>query len=89
VSDAPPIEPGDWISVGTVDCLVIELHADDSKSVDADVICNPGRPAVYGVSWSGEQWTFAHPMHGDYAEHHPAADPYVQRFRAGRLDKRH
>lgn len=87
MNNAPKVKPGDWIAIGTVDCLVIELHADKPTRSDIDVICNFERPAVYGANWTGEHWTFEHPMRGDYAEHHPAADAYVERLKAGRPGK--
>jgi hypothetical protein len=84
MSDAPETKPGDWIKIGSVDCLVIEVHSPDRASDKVDVICNPARPAVYGANWVGDKWEFAHPMRGDYAEHHPAAAPYVDWLKAGR-----
>jgi hypothetical protein len=84
MSDAPQVKPGHWIRVGTVDCVVIEVPSIDPAADHIDVICNPDRPAVYGVNWGGGHWSFAHPMRGDHAEHHPSAAPYVATLAAGR-----
>ena len=84
MTDAPKVKPGDWINVGSIECVVIELRSTISAVADMDVICNPAKPAVYGVTWEGDRWTFVHPMRGDYAEHHPAAAPFVNTLVQGR-----
>ncbi len=84
MSDAPPVKPGDWISVGTVDCVVMDVRSIEPAAAHLDVVCNPDKPAVYGVKWEDDRWSFVHPMRGDYAEHHPQAGPYVSVLKAGR-----
>jgi len=77
MSDAPEVKPGEWIKVGSVDCVVADIAGIDPQAADLHIICNEERPAVYGVNWNGEAWEFAHPMRGSYAEHTPGAEPFA------------
>lgn len=83
MSHAPHVHPGEWIKVGSVDCVVAELPGVDPSAADLQIICNQERPSVYGVNWNGEAWEFAHPMRGNYAEHTPGAEPFVDILNKG------
>ena len=87
--DAPEVKPGDWIKVGSIDCVVSQFRGDDLMADGAlQVVTNPERPAVYDAKWTGHGWSFAHPMRGDYAEHSPATAPYVEIMKNGPLGRR-
>jgi hypothetical protein len=83
MSDAPQVKPGDWIRIGSTNAVVCEVGSPEPEAPDIEVLCNLGRPTVYGVEWSGEVWEFAHPMRGTYAEFAPHAAQYIDKFKRG------
>ncbi|HKT16370.1 MAG TPA: hypothetical protein VJR87_13310 [Allosphingosinicella sp.] len=84
MSSAPPVKPGDWIKVGSIDCVVSHVRGVEPMVGDLEVVCNPDQPAAYQVNWEDGAWVFAHPMHGIVAERVPRLEQYVAILRKGR-----
>jgi hypothetical protein len=85
--NAPPVQPGDWIRIGSIDCVIAQGRGAEGADDELTVVCNVERPTLYRVSWSGEDWSFCHPMRGHYAEYDPLAAAYVQILSEGPPDE--
>jgi hypothetical protein len=83
MTEAPQPKSGDWIKIGSIDAVVTDVRSpeDDGR---LEVVCNPDRPALYGVNWNGEAWEFEHPMRGDYADRVSRVLPFVEALRRGK-----
>ena len=84
MTDAPQVKAGDWITVGSIDCVVSNVRGVEPMAGDLEALCNADQPSAYQVNWEDEAWTFAHPMRGIVAAHAPRLDPYVAILRKGR-----
>jgi hypothetical protein len=86
-SSAPPVQPGDWIRIGSIDCVITQGRGVEGLAAELTVVCNLDRPTLYDVNWTGESWSFLHPMRGHYAEYAPLAAAYVQILLEGPPDE--
>jgi hypothetical protein len=86
-SGAPPVQPGDWIRIGSIDCVIAQGRGAEGSEAELTVVCNLDRPTLYRANWTGESWSFLHPMRGHYAEYAPLAAAYVQIFLEGPPDE--
>ena len=78
----PKINPGDWITVGHIDCVVAIIYPENASSGICKVIHNKKKPTTRDVSWDGEKWFF--PERPDFGGYGKISDPYVQKLMRGK-----
>lgn len=85
MSDRPSIEPGDWICVNDVDCVVANVFAVGAPLGSCEVVFNPAKPTNRNASWTGTQWEFVETGdYGGYADKYPRLRSAVTALKAGR-----
>jgi len=84
VADVPQVKPGDWIKVGSTDCVVSHVRGVEPEGGDLEALCNSEQPSAYQVNWDDKAWAFATPMRGIVAQHVPRLDLYVAILKKGR-----
>lgn len=78
----PKIKSGDWITVGSHDCVVTQIHFGNPVSGDCSVIFNKNSPTSHDVEWDGEKWNFSERL--DYGGYVKDSDPFVYQLKKGR-----
>ena len=82
MKDIPKIKPGDWLTVGSNDCVVSMIYPPDSQSGVCLVVFNKNKPTTHDIDWDGTKWYFTEcPDFGGYAKD---SDPFVQQLKRGR-----
>lgn len=85
MAERPTINPGDWITVGGVSCVVANVFALGAPLGDCEVVFNSSKPTNRNASWDGEKWEFAESGdYGGYADKYSRLSTYVQQLKAGR-----
>lgn len=83
MSKRPDIKEGDWIKVGSCNCVVSIVRDLDHPFGDGEVVLNPKKPANVDVKWSGTEWVFVDPDNfGGYAEKYPRLNSLISIFRS-------
>ncbi|HWX13343.1 MAG TPA: hypothetical protein VNY06_00445 [Methylocella sp.] len=84
MAERPPINPGDWITVGEIRAVVSAVREPDNFSGDCEVVFNPQKPTNHDVVWTGEKWRFAERSDfGGYADKYPRLRQYVSILKRG------
>lgn len=79
----PSIKEGDWIRVGSIDCVVSRVWPSTILG-DCEVVLNPSKPTNLDAKWTGEHWEFV--QGGDYggdADKHDRLRPYLRILKSG------
>lgn len=82
MSEAPKIKPGDWITVGTISCVVSIVYPPNSDSGVCLAVFDKNKPTTHDVDWDGEKWFF--PKRPDFGGYGRSDNPYVQQLKRGR-----
>lgn len=84
MSKRPDIKEGDWIKVGSCNCVVSMVRDLDHPFGDCEVVLNPKKPANVDVKWSGTAWVFVDPDDfGGYAERSSRLEFFVEKLKHG------
>lgn len=82
MSKHPNIQVGDWITVGSHDCVVSKVFTEELVGGVCMVVFDPRKPTTHIVEWDGDKWVFQKsPDFGGYARD---GDPCVQQLKRGR-----
>jgi hypothetical protein len=85
MSERPPIKPGDWIRIGSVDCVVSLVRPHNDEWGDCEVVFDPKKPTNADVKWMGEAWQFVEKNDfGGYADKYNRLRHYVEILKRGR-----
>lgn len=85
MSKRPDIKEGDWIKVGSCNCVVSMVRDLDHPFGDCEVVLNPKKPANVDVKWNGDAWVFINQNDfGGYAEKYPRLSRFVSILRDGK-----
>lgn len=83
--DHPDINPGDWIQVENVDCVVTTIYKRSDPSTVCEIVCNPQKPANRDVTWDDGEWRFVDSGDfGGYAEKYPRLSQFVRKLKDGK-----
>ena len=91
MAERPAVKPGDWIKVGSVDCVVANVRQPESVAVggDIEVVFDPKKPTNHEVEWNGEAWVFCkRPDFGGYADRYSRLSGAVAILKAGPYRRR-
>ena len=58
MADRPAVKPGDWIRIGSVDCVVSTVRPPNDEWGDCEVAFDPEKPTNADVKWTGDAWQF-------------------------------
>lgn len=78
----PPIAPGDWIEVGWISCVVMNVFKPGLPSGVCKVVFNTAKPTTHDVDWDGINWFF--PQRPDFGGYGREGDKFVQILKRGR-----
>ena len=84
MTDRPEIEPGDWIQVGSRDCVVANVREAGNSLGDCEVVFNSSKPTNCDVLWDGEKWAFVSSDLGGYADRYEHLNDAVWTLKRGR-----
>jgi hypothetical protein len=87
MTDRPSVSLGDWIRVGSHDCVVSYLTPsnDPLGDCDCEVVFNSSKPTNRDVKWTGDSWQFVErPDYGGYADKYDRLRQYVRILKSGR-----
>ena len=85
MSDRPEITPGEWITVGSTDCVVANVREHGHQFGDCEVVLNPLKPANCDAFWNGTEWSFVKTGdYGGYADRYQRLSQYVAILKRGR-----
>ena len=85
MTERPHINPGDWIRVGSLDCVVSMVRPPDHSFGDCEVVFDPSKPTNRDVEWTGDAWRFVETGDfGGYADKYERLSAYVQTLKRGR-----
>jgi hypothetical protein len=85
MSERPTIKPGDWIRIGSVDCVVSLVRPHNDEWGDCEVVFDPKKPTNADVKWMGEVWQFVEKNDlGGYADKYNRLRHYVEILKRGR-----
>ena len=74
----PAIKLGDWIRIGSVDCVVSTVRPPNDEWGDCEVVFDPQKPTNADVKWTGDAWQFVEKSDfGGYADKYQRLRPYV------------
>jgi hypothetical protein len=82
MKNAPAIQAGDWITVGSQDCVVKLVYESGSPFGRCLVVFNKVKPTTHDVDWNDNGWFF--PQRPDFGGYAQDNDPYVQQLKQGR-----
>lgn len=83
MADIRQVKPGDWIKVGSIDCVVSNVRDFDVIATNVQVVCNPENPVAYEARREAGNWAFSHPMHGKVAKLIPNLAPFIAILKRG------
>jgi hypothetical protein len=86
MAERPAVEPGEWIKVENVDCVVATVHEPENTGTfgDLEVVFDPKRPTNHEVEWSGARWVFCkRPDFGGFVARNLRLSIFVSILRAG------
>lgn len=78
----PPIALGDWIEVGSTDCVVMNIYKAESSSGVCQVVFNKKKPTTHDVDWDGTKWFF--PERPDYGGYGRDGNKFVEILKRGK-----
>lgn len=82
MSKHPKIQVGDWITVGSHDCVVSMVFTENLSGGVCMVVFDQRKPTTRVVEWGGDNWAFQKsPDYGGYARD---SDYCVQQLKRGR-----
>jgi hypothetical protein len=87
MTNRPTVNPGDWIKVANLDCVVAVVRQPDQVafSGDLEVVFDAQKPTNPDVEWNGEAWLFCkRPDYGGYAAGKSRLSQAVGILRLGR-----
>ena len=60
MTERPVVNPGDWIKVENVDCVVAFVRPPELAPTvgDVEVVFDPKEPTHHDAEWTGERWVF-------------------------------
>ena len=74
----PIIRKCDWLNVGSVRCVAMQLYPDNSIGSVRIVVCNKNNPTTRDVDWNGQEWIF--PDRPDFGGYPHQSNQYVQQL---------
>jgi hypothetical protein len=81
----PEIKSGDWISIGSTDCVVSKVYPAGAGFGDCEAVFNAAKPTNDDARWTSDQWAFVHEgASGGYADKYPRLRDFVAALRRGR-----
>ena len=85
MAERPDINPGEWINVASIDCVVCVVHPPSDSFSDCEVVFDRYMPTNRDVKWTEDKWEFVETGgFGGHADKYPRLRNYVKTLRRGR-----
>ena len=85
MTERPFIKSGDWIRIGSVDCVVSLVRPPGDSFGDCEVVFNAQKPTNDEARWANDHWEFvSNGATGGLADRYPRLADFVWKLKRGK-----